>query len=147
MAKIILLAAVCCAMAALLLWQCHVISSRCAGDARANAGQEVTQSQKHLVKLLQAECVRLGREIRAQSNRADAAETQCREEKDTHDPLRKQIEKMIAQDIAFKAEAQKKQEELEKANSQLAADLDATRKELDALKPKPPAETNTIANP
>jgi uncharacterized small protein (DUF1192 family) len=145
--RILFITAVCCGVAALLWWQRHVAVSYRTGDAGADAGREVTEAQNHRIKSLQEECARLSKEIQAQSNRTDAAEAQWREEKDTHDPLRKQIEKMIAQDITLKAEAQKKQEELEKANSQLAADLEAARKELDALKPKPPVETNKVANP
>ena len=52
------------------------------------------------------------------------------EEKGTHDPLREQIEKMIAQDIALKAETKKQAAQVRAAQS----DLHAARQEAQSLK-------------
>jgi chromosome segregation ATPase len=63
---------------------------------------------------LQRQSDDLRTELLAQSNRADSAEQKYREEKETHEPLRKQIEQMMAQETRNRVESDKKLADLQK---------------------------------
>lgn len=119
----------------------------CIRDARLKAAREKVALLEH--------------EATAQSNRADAAEANCRDEKEANEPLRKQIEKMIGEKIILTAELDKKKQEIqnivqdsagmtntdladlvsrlsdaEKEKTRLGDELEALRKELDERQPE-----------
>jgi peptidoglycan hydrolase CwlO-like protein len=74
------------------------------------------------------ESVRL--EVTAQSNRADAALAKCTEQKDMNEQLRRQIEKMLGEEIALKAETEKKKQEISATAEKAKAEIDDLKNRL-----------------
>jgi hypothetical protein len=69
-------------------------------------------------------------DVAAQSNRADAAAAKCVEQKDMNEQLRKQIEKMIGEEIALKAETEKKKQEISSAAEKAKGEIDDLKDRL-----------------
>jgi peptidoglycan hydrolase CwlO-like protein len=69
-------------------------------------------------------------EVAAQSNRADVADSKCAEEKDMNEQLRKQIEKMIGEEIVLKAETEKKKQEVNTTVERAKAEMEDLKNRL-----------------
>lgn len=93
------------------------------------------------VRALEDVCVGLREQLAAQSNSVKTAEAGYQEERQTHEPLRRQIEKMLAQKIADDARARKQADE----RAGLESALEAARQEASALGGETRAQKESIA--
>ena len=91
------------------------------------------------VSALRAEADRFSADIGALTNALKEARFLLEEEKKTNEPLRRQVEKMLAQEITARVQAEKMQEDSRKQAEQfrrLQADLDTLRNENALLQGK-----------
>jgi len=79
-------------------------------------------------RALEERCVQLREALAAMSNRAARAEASLAEERETHDPLRRQIESLLAESRTREAALRDKERELEEAASRTAAVDERTQK-------------------
>lgn len=107
---------------------------RIRADRAARRHQAVLQGRiadlDSKMKVLEDKCLGLARQAISQSNRADLAMEKYEEERKTNEPLRRQIEKMIAQAIKYESRIEKNKSEIRRQRESLSK----AGKEIEKLK-------------
>jgi chromosome segregation ATPase len=129
---LVLVISACMVSAALLCWRAGGLreAERSRPEPNPAAGRDARVSE------LERKIELIGQEAAAQSNRADAAASKCADEKKMNEELRKQIEKMIGEEIALKAAAERAKGEIaDLKNRLLDVEKEKSRsKELESLR-------------
>jgi chromosome segregation ATPase len=125
---------------AVVLYACARRPARSARREQLAALRERAADLSGQVQRLQKTCAALAQAVHAQSNRADVAEQLYAEEKETHDPLRRQIEQMIAEEIRYKAEVRQQDDDLKAARDALGK----AEKQVQTLQAKADALTKRV---
>lgn len=92
------------------------------------------------IKSLEEKCLEFAREVVLQSNRVDLAEEKYQEEKKTNEPLRRQIEKMITQEITSMSQIEKKNEDIKNRQELLGK----AKEEIEALQSRNESVTELL---
>ena len=150
---LVLVISACMVSAVLLCWR----SGRSGEMAQARTEPGPIAGSDARISELERKLVNIGIEVASQSNRADAAASKYADEKDVNEQLRKQIEKMIGEEIALKAETERKKQEIsaaaertkgeiedlknrlldiEKEKKRRTAELESVRKDMEQTEPE-----------
>jgi hypothetical protein len=123
---LVLVISACMVSAALLCWR--------AGSSRETAPVRVepnpVPARDAQISELERKIEMIGQEVAVQSNRADAATSKCADQKSMNEQLRKQIEKMIGEEIALKAETEKKKQEISAATEKARVEIEDLKNRL-----------------
>jgi len=136
LATIILLLVAVSAVAGLVLQRRFSQAARQAQDLHAAALAERISDLQADARALRAERAEGQARLTAASNRAARAEAAYEEERATHEPLRRQIEKMVAADIGAAGTIERQAawiEELRRAVEERAREADGLRSERRSL--------------
>jgi chromosome segregation ATPase len=123
---LVLAISACMVSAALLCWR----SGRLRETAQAGIEPGPVAGRDARISELERRIESIGPEVAAQSNRADAAVSKCADEKNMDEQLRKQIEKMIGEEIALKAETERKKQESNVAAEKARVEIEALKNRL-----------------